>query len=76
MVDEDYKVLWASVGGNGTASDAGIINECSLRATLVGNTTRFHPAEPLPKEYRSIPYFIPGALTMADEAVFDERADT
>ena len=60
MVDEGYKFLWVIVGGNGTASDAGIISECSLRAALVENTIRFHPAEPLPQDYRNIPYFIPG----------------
>ena len=60
MVNEDYKFLWTSVGGNGTASDAGIISECSLRTALVVNTIRFHPAEPLPQDYHNIPYFIPG----------------
>ena len=59
MFDEDYKFLWKSVGGNGTASDAGIISECSLRAALVENTIRFQPTEPLPQDYRNIPYFIP-----------------
>ena len=59
MVDEYYKFLLTSVGGNGTASDAGIISECSLCAALVENTIRFHPAEPLPQDYRKIPYFIP-----------------
>ena len=60
MVDEDYKFLWTSVGDNGTASNAGIISECSLRAALVENTIRFQPAEPLPQDYRNIPYIIPG----------------
>ena len=75
MVDEDYKFLWTSVRGNGTVSDAGIISECSLSAALVESTIRFHPAEPLPHDYRNVPYFIPGDSTVADEAVFDETDD-
>ena len=59
MVDEDYKFLWISVGGNGTGSDAGIISEYSLRAALEENTIRFHPAEHLPQDYRNISYLIP-----------------
>ena len=60
MVDEAYKFPWTSLGGNGTASDVGIISECFLRAALVENTIMFHPAEPLPQDYRNIQYFIPG----------------
>ena len=60
MVDEDYTFMWTSVGGNGTASDADIISECSLRTALVENTIRFQPAELLPQDYRKIPYFLPG----------------
>ena len=60
LVDEDYKFPWASVGGNGMVFDAGIISECSLRAALLENTIRFHPAKPLPQDYRNIPYFISG----------------
>ena len=59
-------LLWHSLslpynyfGGNGTGSDTGIISEYSLRAALVENTIRFHPAEPLPQDYRNISYLIP-----------------
>ena len=60
MVDEYYKFLWTSVGGNGTASDVSLFSECSLRAALVENTTRFHSAAPLPQDYHNITYFVPG----------------
>ena len=33
---------------------------CFLRAALVENTIRLHPAEPLSQDYRSIPNFITG----------------
>ena len=58
MVDEDYKFLWTSVGGNDTAFDVGIISECSLRAALVENSYQVSPGLPVPQDYRNTPYFI------------------
>jgi hypothetical protein len=60
VVDAEYKFLWTSVGSNGSASDAGIFIECSLRDALEENTIGFPPAEPLPQDDRNTPYFILG----------------
>ena len=60
LVDAEYKFLWASIGSNGSASDAGIFNDCSLRVALEDNTICFPPAEPLPHDDEAIPYLILG----------------
>ncbi len=56
VADAEYKFLWASVGSNGSASDAGIFSECSLRVALENNTIGFPPAEPLPQDDSNIPF--------------------
>ncbi len=60
VVDAEYKFLWTSVGSNGSASDAGIFIESSLRPTLESNTIGLPLAEPLPQDDRNIPFFILG----------------
>ena len=55
MVDAEYKFLWASFSSNGSASDAGIFGESSLRAALEENTIGFPTAEPLPQVNQAIP---------------------
>ncbi|MEW8547456.1 MAG: transposase family protein [Candidatus Thiodiazotropha sp.] len=60
VVDAEYKFIWAGVGSEGSASDAGIFSECSLRTALEDNSIGFPPAEPLPQDDRNVPYFLLG----------------
>ena len=60
VVDAQYKFLWANVGANGSASDAGVFNNSRLRPALEQNTLGFPPPEPLPGDDRDLPYFFVG----------------
>ena len=80
VIDADCKVIWASVGSEGSASDAGIFGECSLRTTLDDNSTGFLPAESPLKDDWDVPYFMLGDdafphANLADETLLHERQD-
>ena len=53
VVDADFKFIWTS-GSVGSASDAGIFSECTLRTALEDNSIGFPPTEPLPQDDRQI----------------------
>ncbi|XP_068215379.1 uncharacterized protein [Palaemon carinicauda] len=57
VVDPDYKFVWVDVGANGSASDCGVFNQCSLFDGLENNTLGFQALEPLPDDDRPLPYF-------------------
>ncbi len=60
LVDADYKFLWANVGIEGSASDAGVFNQSPLEAALREGTLGLPDPEPLPHDDRDTPYFIIG----------------
>jgi len=60
VVDADYKFMWANIGGNGSASDAGVFNNCGLRNALEEDTLGFPPPEPLRGDDTDIPFFMVG----------------
>jgi len=60
VADAQYKFLWANVGANGSASDAGVFDMCRLRPDLEENRHGFPPPEALPGDDRNIPYFLLG----------------
>ena len=67
----------------GSASDAGIFSECSIRTTL-NDSIDFPPAEPFPQNDRDVPYFMlgddatppPPHTNLADETLLHERYDS
>lgn len=63
VVDADYKFLWADVGSNGSASDAGVFNGSVLEPALREGRLGFPQPDPLPNDDRDTPYFI-----VADDA--------
>lgn len=60
VVDADYKFLWYDVGGNCSASDAGIFNASDLHPALENNTLGFPDPERLHGGDRDVPYFLVG----------------
>ena len=60
VVDADYKILWADVGGVGHQSDAQIFNASDLSRCLQYNTLNLPEDEPLPGDDRPFPYFFVG----------------
>ena len=48
VVDGNYRFIWADVGAEGSASDAGIFNAGPLRGDLENNRMGFPDPEPLP----------------------------
>lgn len=60
VVDGNYKFLWADVGAEGSASDAGIFNNGPLRGDLEEKRLGFPDPEPLPGDDHDIPYFLVG----------------
>jgi hypothetical protein len=60
LVDANYKFLWVQVGAPGSASDAQLWNDSSLREAIIENTIVLPDPEPLPADDRAMPYFIIG----------------
>ena len=60
VVDAQYRFLWADVGANGSASDAGVFNNSALRPALEENRLGFPPPEPLRGDDRDMPFFLVG----------------
>ncbi|XP_041484662.1 putative nuclease HARBI1 [Lytechinus variegatus] len=61
LVSSDYKVLWADVSGNGSASDAQIYNQNELKQGLeIGDIMGWPNQDPLPNDTQDVPYFIVG----------------
>ena len=60
LVDADYKFLWAHVGAEGSASDAGVFNESNLQPALRDGTLGLPAPDPLPNDDCPTPYFIIG----------------
>ncbi len=60
LVDGDYNFLWVDVSQKGSSSDAQIFNQCELKEAIEDRTIVFPPEDPLPKDDRSMPYFILG----------------
>ena len=60
VVDGNYSFLWCKVGANGSASDAGVFNQSTLRRALETNRIGLPPPEPLPGDDRDLPYFFVG----------------
>ena len=58
VVDGSYSFLWASVGAEGSASDAGVFNRSTLRPALENNL--LPPPQPIPGDDRPMPFFIVG----------------
>ena len=48
LVDADYKFLWANVGAEGVASDAGVFNRSPLEPALREGTLGLPPPSPCP----------------------------
>lgn len=63
VVDAEYKFIWASVGGNGSASDCGVFNASHLRPALEEDSLGFPRPESLQGDDRDLPYFL-----VADDA--------
>ncbi|XP_041367086.1 uncharacterized protein LOC121381797 [Gigantopelta aegis] len=57
LVDADYKFLWADVGSPGASPDAQIYNESELREMAEDGTIGFPAPDPLPNDYKDVPYF-------------------
>ena len=60
LVDGDYKFLWASVGHEGSCSDAQIWNNSELKDAIDDNTIGFPDAAPLPGDDAPLPFFLIG----------------
>ncbi|XP_041469954.1 putative nuclease HARBI1 [Lytechinus variegatus] len=61
LVSSDYKVIWADVSGNGSASDAQIYNQNELKQGLENSDIMGWPTPgPLPNDTQDVPYFIVG----------------
>lgn len=60
LVDADYKIIWADVGGTGSASDAQIYNDCELKKCAEGGTLGLPDPDPLPNDNQNVPYFFIG----------------
>lgn len=60
LVDADYKFIWANVGGNESASDAGIFNHMRLPPALEQGLLGFPDPHLLPGNDNDIPYFLVG----------------
>ena len=70
LVDADYKLIWADIGGMGSTSDAQIYNASELKECVEDGSLGFPDPEPLPNYNRDVPYFFVG-----DDA-FALRPDT
>ena len=57
LVDAYYKLIWAVIGGMGSASDAQIYNASELKECVEDGSLGFPDPEPLPNDNREVPYF-------------------
>ena len=60
LVDADYKLIWADIGGMVSASDAQIYNASELKECVEDGSLGFPDPEPLPNYNRDVPYFFVG----------------
>ena len=60
VVDANYSFLWCKVGADGSASDAGVFNQSTLKRALENHRAHLPPPEPLPADDRDMPYFLVG----------------
>ena len=57
LVEADYKLIWADIGGMGSASDAHIYNASELKECVEDGSLGFPDPEPLPNDNLDEPYF-------------------
>ncbi|XP_033763248.1 uncharacterized protein LOC117344565 [Pecten maximus] len=57
LVDADYKIIWADIGGRGAASDAQIWNDFDLKES---GEINHPPPDPLPNDTQSVDWFYIG----------------
>ena len=57
LVDADYKIMWADIGGRGSASGAQIYNESELKEAIEDGSIGFPDPDPLPNDTENVPYF-------------------
>ena len=74
IVDGNYKYLWADVGSEGSASDAGIFNLSLMRQDLEEGRVGFPPPEPLPGQDFELPYFFCGGRRLSPAGMDDEAS--
>ena len=60
LVNANYEFIYADVGTNGRASDAGVWNQCDLKASLEAKTLGIPPPNILPNSLRCLPFVILG----------------
>lgn len=60
VVDADYKIIWADIGGVGHQSDAQIFNASDLSRCLEHNTLDFPQDRPLPGDDQPFPFYFVG----------------
>lgn len=60
LVDAKYKIIWADLGGAGSASDAQIYNDSELKQCAEDGTLSFPDTDPLPNDNQDVSYFFIG----------------
>ncbi|XP_033752818.1 uncharacterized protein LOC117336159 [Pecten maximus] len=60
LVDADYKIIWADIGGRGAASDAQIWNDSDLKEATESGEINHPPPDPLPNDTQSVDWFYIG----------------
>lgn len=60
IVDSDYKIIWADIGGRGAASDAQIWNASDIKGAIDAGEIALPVAAPLPNDTQPVPWWFVG----------------